>query len=263
MTEKPNSKPIILLICFYLILLILMTFIYSICMEWRDILPHGLTFRYYIEIFTDMEFLIAIVRTIIISVVPVVICTVTVLLAMYVILLYLPGLDKYMQILTMIPYSIQGVILSIGVLSLYANAPMPLSNRFVMLTGTYCIIILPYIYRGIKNCMTTINAKNLIESAQILGASKAYAFISIIIPNILSGIKVSLMLSMAIIFGDFVVVNIIGGNYYQTVQIYLYRALFRSGQLSSAIIVVLFLITMALSAGVYAYKKPHHDQEEI
>ena len=67
-------------------------------------------------------------------------------------------------------------------------------------------------YQGIRNSLTGVDAINLIEAAQVLGVSKLYAFFRIIVPNILPGITVSAMLSMAIIFGDFAIVNTLAGS---------------------------------------------------
>lgn len=254
MKKNKSSKVIIMALSIYLLAPIIFTFLYSIFKQWDSMIPVGLTFRYYIQILTDPQFLESILRTLLISILPIMLCTIMILLAQYVVIVYAPQYDNYLQILSTIPYALQGVIIAVSILSLYADAPEPFSNRLVMLTGTYCILILPYMYQGIKNSLNTVNAPRLIEAAQMLGASQLYAFFAIIVPNILSGITVSALLSAAIIFGDFVIVNIIGGNYFQTSQIYLYKAMFKSGQLTSAIGVVLFIITLLLSAGVYLVK---------
>ncbi len=262
MKKTTGGALVIALICAYLLLPLAFTFLYSIFSTWNEVLPNGLTFRYYTEIFSDTAFLISMGRTVLISCVSVAICTVIVLLCMFVITAYHPGWDKYMQVLCTIPYAIQGVIIAISVLSLYAGAPAPLNNRILMLTATYCVVILPYMYQGIKNSLQAVNARCLMEAAQILGANRFTAFFRVIVPNIVSGVTVSCMLSLAIVFGDFVVVNTLGGNYYQTAQMYLYRALFRSGQLSSAIVMVLFIATLIISGTVFFIKKGDTPQEE-
>jgi len=249
------SKGTILIISLYLVMPLLLTFLYSIFTEWNEVLPNGLTLKYYKEILLDKYFLTSVLRTMLISAIPFILCTSVVLLALYVIIVYHPGWDKYMQMLCNIPYALQGIILAISVLSLYVGAPYPLSNRFVMVVLTYCIVILPYIYRGLKNSLDTVNAKCLIEAAQMLGANRFYAFFKVIVPNILSGISIVAMLSISIVFGDFAIINIIGGSYYQTAQMYLYKKLFSSGQASSVIIVVMFGLTLILSGIVNILNK--------
>lgn len=255
MKKNGSAKGIILFISLYLLIPRILTLLYSIFTEWNQMLPKGLTLRYYTEILSDRIFLVSILRTVVISAIPFIICTTIVLLALYVIVVYHPNWDKYMQMLCNIPYAIQGIILAISVLSLYISAPYPLSNRFIMVVLTYCIVILPYIYRGLKNSLDTINANRLIEAAQMLGANRFYTFFTVIVPNILSGISIAAMLSISIVFGDFAIVNIIGGSYYQTAQMYLYKKLFVSGQASSVIIVVMFGLTLILSGIVNTLKK--------
>ncbi len=247
MKKNSFSKMVIIFISLYLIIPLLLTFLYSIFTEWNKVMPSGITLKYYKETFSDHNFLASIGRTMMISVIPFMICFIVVLLALYVIVVYHPGWDKYMQMLCNIPYAIQGIILAISVLSLYINAPYPFSNRFVMVILTYCIVILPYIYRGLKNSLDTLHARRLIEAAQMLGANRFYAFFAVVVPNILSGISIVAMLSISMVFGDFAIVNIIGGSYYQTAQMYLYKKLAQSGQASSVIIVVMFGLTLILS----------------
>lgn len=245
----------------YLLIPLLFTFLYSIFSEWMEILPTGFTLRAYVEIFADGAFWASVGRTIIISVLPIIICTMAVLLAMYVVVIYCPWLDKYMKILCTMPYAIQGVILPISVLALYANAPEPFCNRIFMLTSTYCIVVLPYIYQGIRNNLNGMNALRLIEAAQMMGAGRFYSFFHIVVPNIMNGVVVSAMLAMAIVFGDFVVINMLAGNYFPTAQMYLYEVMKRSGQQTSAVIIVLFVVTLLISTSIFMRKKNGEERE--
>ncbi|HEX2985304.1 MAG TPA: ABC transporter permease subunit [Caproiciproducens sp.] len=261
MKRKTFSALGILLLCAYLILPLALTFFYSVFQQWTDILPSGFTLQYFQQVFTDTRFLVSLGRTVMISVLPVVLCTLIVLLAMYVVVVHLPGLDRVMQVLCMIPYAIQGIILAVSILSLYVDAPEPFSDRLFMLTAAYCVMILPYMYQSIKNSLNSVNAPRLLETALILGAGRMRAFFSIIVPNIISGIAISMMLSVSMVFGDFVVVNTIGGSYFETAQMYLYKMLAVSGQFSSALIVVLFLTTLILSGAMIGLKNRKKNSE--
>ena len=83
-----------------------------------------------------------------------------------------------------------------------------------MLIGAYCIIILPHIYQGIRNSMHAVNMPMLLEAAEMLGASKLYAFFRVIVPNIITGITVSSLLAVGILFGDYVIIR----NHVQVVR---------------------------------------------
>lgn len=261
-SKNAGQKILLFIIGIYLLFPLFITFVYSIFTEWSGILPSGLTFQNYLQLLSSSEFWISLLRSVLISIVPIVICTFIILLAMYTVILYLPGFDKIMKILCTIPYAIQGVVLPISVLSLYADAPAPFSNRIFMLVSTYCIVVLPYMYQGIRNSLFAIQAPKLVEAAQMLGASRFYAFFRIIVPNVIGGVKVSAMLSLAIVFGDFTIINTLAGNYYPTAQMYMYEIMKKSGQKTSAIIILLFLVTLLISSSVFINKKRGDKGEE-
>ena len=252
---KISSPLIIFLISLYLIVPLLLTFLYSMFNEWTTIVPTGFTLKYYKELFSDQIFITALGRSLIICVFPIIITGIAILLAMFVIVLYKPKWDKYIQAFCLIPYALQGIILATSLISLYVGSGSILSNRIFLLVVAYCVIILPYMYQGIKNSITGVDAINLIEAAEVLGVTKIYAFFRIVVPNILSGITISAMLSMSMIFGDFAIVNILAGGQFQTTQVYLQKKLAQSGQMSSATIMILFICTLMISLIVFFIKK--------
>jgi len=238
----------------FLIIVVLFEILPLVMVVLRSFMPEtgiGLTMTHYVHIFTTRLYQ----QAVLISVLPIFLTALVILLTMYVVILYLPGLEKYIRILCTIPYAIQGVILAVSVLALYSNAPGILSNRTLLLTGTYCVAILPYMYQGVQSSLLSVNAPRLIEAAQMLGAGRLYAFFRVVVPNILTGVVISAMLSASIIFGDFVIANTLGGNYFETAQIYLYQTLFESGQRTSAVIMVLFLVTLIISLIAFSLKK--------
>ncbi|MGN0141884.1 MAG: ABC transporter permease [Roseburia sp.] len=249
------NRIILLVIALLLMLPLIITFIYSLFTEWTDILPKGFTLDGYSELFADPLFWMSMLRTVVISLIPIAITTLIMLLAMYVIVIYLPGLEKIIQTLCTIPYALQGVILPISIIALYSAAPEPFSNRIFMLVSAYSIVVLPYIYQGIRNNLHAVSAPKLIEAAQMLGASRFYAFFRIVVPNIMNGITVSAMLAMAIVFGDFTIINTLAGNYFPTSQMYLFETTKSSSHKASAIIIVLFVVTLLISGCVFLMNK--------
>ncbi len=252
-TNQKLNKIIMWIISIYLFIPLFVTCIYSFFTEWMSLLPTGFTLSYYGRLFSDITFWTALSRSIIISIVPIALTIIILLLAMYVVIVYHPKLDKYLSIICTIPYAIQGIILPVSIVSLYSSAPWILSNRIILLVFTYCIIILPYMYQGIKNSLNTIDTRRILDAAQLLGASNFYTFWKVIVPSISHALLISSLLSLAIIFGDFVIVNTLAGNYFTTAQVYLYRNLFTSGQFVSSIVVVLFFVTFLISLGAYKH----------
>lgn len=248
--SKLSARIIIGLLILYLAIPFVVTLIYSLATEWTSVLPSGFTLRNYEQLFADAEFWMCIGRTLLICVISVSITIVLLLLAMYVVMLEAPALGKYVQIICMIPYALQGVILSISIISLYSGTESFLSNRMFMLFGAYSVLVLPYIYQGIRNNMNAINSKMLIQAAQMLGCGQLKAYFKVIIPNTLSGIVVSSLLAVSIVFGDFVLANNIAGNNYQNIQVYLYANMTKSSGIASAIVVIIFAVVLCITGTV-------------
>ena len=245
---RTSARVLMSVIIIYLLIPLAITFIYSLFEKWTGILPENFSLMSYETIFTDREFLLCIARTMVLCLLPILITTVMILLALFVSTVCFPGLEKYIQIVCMIPYTIQGIILSVSILSLYVSNDGILGNRLVMLFGAYCIIIMPYIYQGIRNGMRAVNVTMLLEAAEMLGASRFYTYFRIVVPNILSSIVISALLAVGIIFGDYVLVRNLCGTSFQNMQIYLYQAMKSDSTKSSAVFVVIMLITFLITA---------------
>lgn len=237
----------LILIAIYLVTPFLATFVYSLFTEWTTVLPHGFTLRNYTALFADSNFWMAIGRTLILCVISVLATIVLLLLAMYPVTVINRRLSSAMQFICMVPYALQGVILSISIISLYAGADGPLSNRMLMLFGAYSILVLPYIYQGIRNSLNAIDAKLLIQAAEVLGCSRFRAYVQVVLPNIFSGILVSSLLAESIVFGDFVLANNIAGNNYENVSVYLNENMYTSSGMASAIVVIIFAVVFLVT----------------
>lgn len=250
MNKKSKALANVFMVCvvIWLLLPLFATVIYSLFKNWNEIIPTGFSFNSYITVFNNDRFLTALYQTVLLCIIPIVITIIVVLLALFVVTIYFPKLEKYVQMLCMIPYTIQGVILSVSILGVYGKAGGVLGNRMVMLIGAYCIIILPHIYQGIRNSMHAISMPTLIEAAEMLGASRLYAFFRVIVPNIITGITVSSLLAVGILFGDYVIIRNLSGSSTTNLQIYLYQAMKRSTDESSAVIVIIMLLTFTITA---------------
>jgi putative spermidine/putrescine transport system permease protein len=246
--KHTGSNIILVLLLIWMLVPLVVTIIYSLFKDWTGIVPKNFSLDAYAEIFSDPSFWAALGRTILICIVPIIITILLVLLALFVTSLFFPKLEGLVRIICMIPYTIQGVILSVSILSMYVANKTILGNRLVMLIGAYCIIILPYIYQGIRNGMRTVNMPVLIEAAEMLGASRLYAYFRIIVPNIMTSIVVSSLLAVGIIFGDYVLVRNLDGSAFQNIQIYLYQAMKSDSMKSSAVFVVIMAVTFTIAA---------------
>lgn len=240
-----------ILVAAFLLVPLVVTFIYSFSGRWVTVLPEGFTLWYYIQTLTNPAFLMGIVRGIIISLLPVVITNISVLLALYVVIVYLSDMEKVVQVLCLIPTTINGIIVAISVLGTYAGTNTFLANRIVMLLFIYCVFIMPMTYQGIRNSLYAVNTKNILEAAQMLGYRKFHSYVTIVIPAILPGMMTSALMSFAGLFGDFAIIKIIASSQYETAQSYLYRNRATDTQALSAAVVILLLITLLINYVVH------------
>lgn len=239
------------IVMIYLFIPLIATFLYSIATDWyRTILPEGYTLAWYQELFTDPRFLQALQRTLLVCLIAICISIGVMVPTIFIVTVYFSRWERVLQGLVMLPYAIPGVVAAVGLIKLYSSGPIVLSGSIWILVGAYFVIVLPYMYQGIRNSMRTIDAIRLVEAAELLGASRMQAFWKVIFPNILTGIIVSTLLSFSTLFGEFVLANLLVGGHYETMQIYLIRRMEESGHLTSAIVVTYFILLFALSGAV-------------
>lgn len=251
---------IMILVGIYLLAPIAATVVYSFFRDFTSVIPQGFTLDFYRELFLGSSSIWGTLgRTIIIGVIPTVIMTLIILLALYGTLVYHPKFDNFMNFTTKIPYGIQGVILAVSIIAIYANTDTFISNRVFLLGCSYCIIISPYLYQGIRNVLTSIDMIPILEAAELLGASKLYTYFRIIVPGIMKGLLATMLLCVGILLGDFVLVNILAGSYYETLGIYLNNVRARSGQLAAGVSSIIFALMMAFSLLVNYLNKENYE----
>ncbi|MCZ2720955.1 ABC transporter permease subunit [Marinomonas sp. 15G1-11] len=220
---------------------ILTTFIYSLSSSWgATILPDGFSLKWYSALLTDPRFIDAFGRSLFICISALLLATVLVLPMIFVVFYYYPKLDKIMNLLILLPFAVPPVVSSVGLLQLYAESKFQLIGTPWILIATYFTIALPFMYRAIANSFTTINLKDLIDAAHLLGASTTKAFLLVILPNLKKGLLASLFLSFSFLLGEFVFANILVGTRYETLQIYLYNMRQTSGHFTSALVMTYF-----------------------
>jgi putative spermidine/putrescine transport system permease protein len=231
----------------YLTIPLVTTLIYSFTSNWFHILPRGFTLKYYTQILTDSRFIAAVGRSIAISIIPVCMTSIFVILALYTAAVYSPKFERILEGVSMVPYTVNGVLLATATLASYAGSGAIFGNRLVMLVCIYCVGGLPITFRAIRNNMYAVNIKQIIEAAEILGAGRIYAFIRIVVPCMKQGVMVSMLMCMAGIFGDYAAVRIVAGSVYETAQLYLFATRNQPIQVSSAVLVVMMIVTLSVA----------------
>ncbi|WP_188887934.1 ABC transporter permease [Paenibacillus radicis (ex Gao et al. 2016)] len=233
---------------FYLLLPLLATLIYAFAKEWQaTILPERWTLEWFSEMFGDARFMDALWTSLYLCAISVALSLAIMLPAVFIITVYLPKWETFMKGVVVLPYAVPGVVAAVGLIRTYSTGPVPIAGTAYILIGAYFIVILPYMYQGIRNSLLTVSAVELLNSAELLGASRMRAFANVVLPNIWPGVIISTLLSFSVLFGEFVLTNMLVGGHIHTIQIYLYQRLGESGHLASAIVISYFVFILALS----------------
>lgn len=243
-----THRVLMLLLMIYLLLPLLATFLYAFATQWQTtVLPQGWTLEWVGSMFEDIRFVEALWTSLYLCLISVALSLVVMLPAVFVFTVYLPRWETFMKGLVVLPYAVPGVVAAVGLIRTYSSQPFDLAGTPYLLIGAYFVVILPYMYQGIRNSLLTVSAVELLNAAELLGARRARAFVTIILPNIWPGVMVSTLLSFSVLFGEFVLTNMLVGGHIQTIQVYLYRRVGESGHLASAIAITYFLFILVIS----------------
>ncbi|WP_016991948.1 ABC transporter permease [Lysinibacillus boronitolerans] len=249
MKKRSLADFFFLLLVGYLLLPVLATMLYAFATKWnKSILPEGLTLKWLATLFRDTDFIQAFGRSVLLAGGAVSIALLVIVPAIFVIVLYFPKYEKWIQMAVVMVYSFPGIILAVGLIRVYSKIGIPMI--FVVL-GAYVVGILPYIYQGTRNSLRNIDARQLLDAAQLLGASKRQAFTKILLPTVYPGLFAGALLSFSVLFGEFVLINLVVGSRFETVQIYLMKKLSTSGHIASAVVFI-YLVLMGLLTFVIA-----------
>lgn len=237
--NKWLPRLIIILIAIFLLGPIVATFIYSISTVWvKTILPGGLTFKWYGVLTVDPDFIPSTLRSLILAVAVVLVTMLAFLPVIFYANVYNPKLKEKLRYLSILPYSIPGIVLVTGLVQLYGSIPVP---KLLILILTISAICLPAFYQSLNNAFMGDDFRGMFEQAQLLGDSKLGAFIRVVLPNIRAGLMVGLLLTFATAFTEYVITNIFLTGQYETLKIYMYRLMNTNGNAASVLTIIFFI----------------------
>lgn len=224
------------------------TLLYSLSTSWSaSILPDGLTFKWYLALWSDQRFLNAFGQSLLVCFGALVLSVLLILPLLFVVHYHFPKLDGLMNILILLPFAVPPVVSSVGLLQLYGSGPLAMTGTPWILIGCYFTIALPFMYRAITNNLQAINLPDLMDAAHLLGANTWKAAFLVVLPNLRKGLMVSLFLSFSFLFGEFVFANMLVGTRYETLQVYLNNMKNSSGHFNSALVISYFFFVLVFT----------------
>jgi len=160
---------VLLIALVYLLLPLLATVAFSLATVWsRTILPEGYTFRWYREAVSDDRFAPTALRSLRVILASSIISPLIVTPAVLYVHLRAPRAKPYLEFLSIVPWALPGVVLALAMIRAYIS-PYNV-DRPTLLVLTYVLLSLPFMFRAIDAALSSINARTLVEAANVLGA---------------------------------------------------------------------------------------------
>jgi putative spermidine/putrescine transport system permease protein len=113
-------------------------------------------------------------------------------------------LARTVEILCLLPLTIPAIVLVVGLGPIY-NKIQHYSVSSLMLFWVYVILALPFAYRALAAGLSAIDVTTLSEAARSLGASWFTVIVRVIVPNMRQAILNALLLSSALVLGEFTI----------------------------------------------------------
>ena len=127
-------------------------------------------------------------------------------------------ISRIFEFLCLLPLTIPAIALVVGLAPVY-NRIQHYSLSALQLFWVYVILALPYAYRALASGLDAIDAVTLAEAARSLGANWFTVMFRVIAPNMRQAILNSLLLTGALVLGEFTIAYLL---LYNTLQPTLY-----------------------------------------
>jgi putative spermidine/putrescine transport system permease protein len=127
--------------------------------------------------------------------------------------------SRTFEFLCLLPLTIAAIVLVVGLGPIY-NKIEHYSLSALQLFWVYVILALPYAYRALASGLGAIDVTTLSEAARSLGASWLTVIFRVIAPNMGQAILSAMLLSSALVLGEFTIAEILN---YGTLQVVLFN----------------------------------------
>ena len=127
-------------------------------------------------------------------------------------------ISRTFEFLCLLPLTIPAIVLVVGLGPVY-NKIQHFNLSALMLFWVYVILALPYAFRALAAGLNAIDVTTLSEAARSLGASWFSVMVRVIVPNMWQAILNALLLTTALVLGEFTIAYLL---LYNNLQVELY-----------------------------------------
>jgi putative spermidine/putrescine transport system permease protein len=235
----------------YMLLPLAATLLFSFATRWdRSIFPEALTLKWWEAAVSRRAFSLTMKNSLLVSLATMIVSVLLVTPTAYWSHLRLPRARPLIELFTILPFGVPGVILALALIRCYARFGAAIVYSPAMLVAACMVISLPFMYRPIVNALNAADVKTLTEAAHSLGAGWLATMTQVIAPNIMSGILSGALLVFSTVFVEFTLANLLVGARFKTFPIYLVEFTRFDGRQASALAVISFVFAWLTSLAV-------------
>ena len=129
-------RVVVWLLFLILLLPLAATLLYSLSTSWSaTILPSGLTFKWYVALWSDTRFLTAFGQSLLVCFAALLLSVLLILPLLFVVHYHFPKLDGLMNVLILLPFAVPPVVSSVGLLQVYGSGPLAMVGTPWILIG--------------------------------------------------------------------------------------------------------------------------------
>ncbi|HEX4093626.1 MAG TPA: ABC transporter permease subunit [Trebonia sp.] len=159
-------------------------------------------------------------------------------------------MSRLIEALCLLPLTIPAIVLVVGLAPIYRVIRQQFSLSALQLFWIYAILALPYAYRALAAGLEGVDVKTLSEAARSLGAGWTTVIWRVIVPNMRQGVLNAMLLTGALVLGEFTIAYLLLYTNLQVTLFYVSRGTPNAGVLfstSSAALLFAFVLLLILS----------------
>lgn len=236
----------------------------------------GLNFSSYQQIFSDGDFTKTLLLSLELALAATCIAILLVTPTAYWVQLRLPQARPLLDFLTLVPFAVPAIVMSLGLLEVYgtpntlisvlsfglvpvlSGPPFTLVNSAPLLACAYVVVSFPFVYRPIDNSLRAINTRVLSEAASSLGSNWWRTFFVVILPNIWPGVISAALLTFSTAMGEFTLASLFG---IYTFPIYLNEVGQNDAHKAASLTVLSFILTLICVLGIVLFVRRRPGQQ--
>jgi len=159
-------------------------------------------------------------------------------------------ISRTVEFLCLLPLTIPAIVLVVGLAPIYNRIRAHISLSALQLFWVYAVLALPYAYRALAAGLDAIDTKTLSEAARSLGAGWFTVIWRVVVPNMGQAVLNAMILTSALVLGEFTVALLLLYTNLQTSLYYISRESTNASVVfstSAAALLFAFTLLMILS----------------